>query len=110
MSPAAILGASSAIIESTTAAGTINQTTRGDDLVERPATRRAEGGERCHTRLVAVEHDAVVAAAEQPVHHVSAHSAEPDHSNLHAHAPLMSAAARRERFVDRTPQSCQAVG
>ncbi len=54
-----------------------------DEVLERRRSRGAFLREALHGRRVAVEHHALMAASQQPPHHVAAHAAEADHSDLH---------------------------
>ena len=103
MSPFASSGTSSASVESTTPAGTISQIARGavelrDEILERRRARRAFFRERLHRRRRYVVHDALVAGLHQPAHHVRAHSAEADHSELHRGSSIFEI-LRAARFV-----------
>ena len=73
---------------STTAAGTMSHTARGlSSFCTSSASERRAGGllrhEIGHRRRRPVEHDAIVAVANQAPDHVGAHPAESDHSELH---------------------------
>ena len=57
------------------------------ELVERGGAGRALGDELLDGRLIRVEHDRGVPAAQQPAHHVRAHPTESDHANLHREVP-----------------------
>ena len=88
MSPGSRCGSSSSSSWSTTAAGTIIQIARGafifatssasDAAPVAPSFASAATAAGLH-----VEDDALVAALLQPPHHVRAHPAESDHSELH---------------------------
>ena len=76
------------MVLSTTAAGTISQTARGvSSFFTRSASEVAPvafSSTNCCDRVgrAVVDH-AVMAPLEKPAHHVGAHPAESDHSDLH---------------------------
>ena len=76
------------MVLSTTAAGTISQTARGfvellHEVRERGGADRLLLDQLLHRFRRPVEDHALMASLEQPPHHVGAHSAESDHSELH---------------------------
>ena len=100
MSPASSSGSSSSMLASTTPAGTISHTRArfrelGDEVLQRgragDAVRRLR--ERLHRCACAVEDHTLVAAGDEPLHHVRSHPAQADHSQLHR--------ALRSRVKDR---------
>ena len=87
-------GSSSARVSSTTAAGTISQMrARLRELLHEVRERAGADGllarQLLHGLRRHVEDHALVAAAQQPPHHVRAHPSESDHAELH-HAPSLS--------------------
>ena len=77
------------MVLSTTAAGTINQTARGlSSFFTRSASEDAPIGFLLGQLLDRlrrpVEDHAVVASLQKPPHHVGAHPAQTDHSELHS--------------------------
>ena len=81
------------MLASTTAAGTISQIARGlASCLTKSASDadplRAVCGQLRDRLAVAIVDDAGVAVALQPAHHVRAHPAKTDHSELHLTAPL----------------------
>ena len=88
VSPRSSSGASRSTVAPTNAAGIISQTCRGggervDQFLQGVRRRGALGGEFVDGGRVDVVDDAFVAVDHQPPHHVRAHSAEPDHPQLH---------------------------
>ena len=76
------------MVLSTTAAGTINQIARGfSSFFTRSASEDAPNrlllDQFLHRFRRHVEDHALVASLEQPPHHVGAHPAQSDHSELH---------------------------
>ena len=76
------------MVLSTTAAGTISQTARGfSSFFTRSASEEAPDrfllGQLLDRFGRPVEDHALMASLEQPPHHVGAHPAESDHSELH---------------------------
>ena len=76
------------MVLSTTAAGTISQTARGfASFFTKSASDEAPTAFSLASSSTAfgdtVEDHALVAALDEPPHHVRAHRPEPDHSELH---------------------------
>ena len=83
------------MVLSTTAAGTISQTARGfSSFFTKSASDEAPTAFSSHQLLDRlrrhVEDHALMAACEQPPHHVGAHAAKSDHSELHSCVPFVS--------------------
>src|SRR6185503_844283 len=58
-----------------------------NEIVQRSRTRRAFARE-CRDRLhIAIVNNALVSAAQESSHHVGAHAAESNHSDLHSRTP-----------------------
>ena len=77
------------MVLSTTAAGTISQTARGlSSFFTRSASDEAPTafslGQLLDRLRRPVEDHALMAALEKPPHHVGAHPAQSDHSQLHS--------------------------
>ena len=84
----ASFGASSASVPSTAAAGTISQTARGGfsfatNSSSEEAPTAPSAASACTASGAAVVDDALVAVLHEAAHHVGAHAAETDHSELH---------------------------
>src|SRR5689334_18787902 len=64
------------------------------ELRDKTAERRIAGctlvDKRLHGFRIAIVNNTLVTAAQQASHHVGAHAAEPNHSDLHEKAPLLS--------------------
>ena len=74
---------------------------RADEIAQRAGAGDAEFVlQSSNRRLVDVVDDAVVSVVVQPSHHVGAHAAEPDHSELHGpRLPRSVVCEPRERSV-----------
>src|ERR1700724_3742225 len=92
MSPLSRWGTRSAIVLSTTAAGTINQTARGfSSFFTRSASAEVPTTFSLINSFTAfgdISNHALMASLEKPPHHVGSHPAKSDHSELHTLLPL----------------------
>ena len=110
------------MVVSTTAAGTISQTARGfSSFFTRSASEEAPTAFSLANSFTAcrrpVEDHALMAALEQPPHHVRAHPAKSDHSELHKSLLVLNSVL--DSLMDRglskpqaiiTPASCSDSG